>query len=104
METRLPNWIAAMDEEDVHFLRRFVLASGSLKEVAQGYGISYPTVRSRLDRLIAKVEAAEDPSVSDPLRKQIQVLLAEGQLTTVAARKLLTAYRVAQQQEKEGES
>ena len=44
-------WLEYMSEEDLAFIKRFVLASGSLKDVAAGYGISYPTVRLRLDRL-----------------------------------------------------
>lgn len=91
-------WIEALSEEDLHFLRRFLLASGSLKEVANAYGISYPTVRGRLDRLIAKVQAVEDPRIHDPFRRQLQVLLAEGQLSAVAARKLLDAHKAALKQ------
>ena len=34
------------------FIKKFLLASGSLKEVAGLYGVTYPTVRLRLDRLI----------------------------------------------------
>ena len=56
-----PAWLAHLGEEDFHFLRRFLLCSGSLKDLAAEYGVSYPTVRGRLDRFIAKVRAAEDP-------------------------------------------
>ena len=47
----IPVWMEALEDEDVAFIRRFVLASGSLKEMAAQYGVSYPTVRLRLDRL-----------------------------------------------------
>ena len=67
---RFPAWILVLDEEDVQFLRRFLLSSGSLKDLAAEYGVSYPTVRSRLDRLIAKVKAAEDPRITDPLQRK----------------------------------
>ena len=30
----LPDWLAALDEEDLGFIRKFVLSSGSLKEMA----------------------------------------------------------------------
>ena len=53
----LPDWLAGLDEEDVSFIKNFLLASGSLKEAAALYGVSYPTVRLRLDRLIAKIRA-----------------------------------------------
>ena len=54
----MPEWLASLDEEDVSFIKKFVLASGSLKEVAGIYGVTYPTVRLRLDRLIQKISLA----------------------------------------------
>ena len=57
----LPDWLAGLDEEDLGFIRKFVLASGSLKEVAQLYGVTYPTVRLRLDRLIQKIRLGKTP-------------------------------------------
>ena len=55
----LPAWLAELDEEDLAFVKKFLLASGSLKEVAALYGVSYPTVRLRLDRLIQKIRLTE---------------------------------------------
>ena len=43
--TTLPPWMTDLEEEDWAFAKRFLLASGSLKEVAAQYGVSYPTVR-----------------------------------------------------------
>lgn len=42
--------------EQLEFVEKFVIASGSLKEMAKEMGVSYPTVRSRLDRLIETLE------------------------------------------------
>ena len=36
----MPEWLASLDEEDVSFIKKFVLASGSLKEVAGIYGVT----------------------------------------------------------------
>ena len=47
-------WLSELDVEDIHFIKKFVLSSGSLKEIAEIYQVSYPTVRLRLDRLIQK--------------------------------------------------
>ena len=58
MKEPQPLWWEALDEEDRQFLKRFVLSSGSLKALCDEYGVSYPTLRARLDRLIAKVKAA----------------------------------------------
>ena len=51
---------------------------GSLKDLASEYQVSYPTIRGRLDRLIAKVQAAEDPRISDPFVRKLQILVADG--------------------------
>ena len=54
--TMIPPWMSNLDDEDMTFIKRFLLASGSMKEVAAQYGVSYPTVRLRLDRLIQKIQ------------------------------------------------
>ena len=51
--------LARLDAEEQAFVLRFLKASGSLKEVARQYGISYPTVRNRLDGLIERVSRIE---------------------------------------------
>ena len=91
--SQLPEWIRALDEEDLHFLRRFLLASGSLKDVAAEYGVSYPTVRARLDRLIAKVQTASDPKVRTPFERKVRLLVTDNRLSPAAAKELLQAFR-----------
>jgi hypothetical protein len=88
-----PAWVTDLAEEDLHFLRRFLLCSGSLKDLAAEYGVSYPTVRARLDRLIAKVRAAEEPRGADPLERKLRVLVADGQIPSALARELLATHR-----------
>jgi hypothetical protein len=88
-----PAWLEAMDEEDLQFLKRFVLSSGSLKALCDEYQISYPTLRARLDRLIAKVQAADDPKITDAFQLKLQVLVADGKLPPPLARELLKAHR-----------
>ena len=93
MKVPLPAWLEALDEEDVQFLRRFVLSSGSLKALCEEYDVSYPTLRSRLDRLIAKVKAVEDPRAGDAFERRLRVLAADGKISVPVARDLLKAYR-----------
>jgi len=50
----VPEWMINLDDEDISFIKKFLLASGSLKEIANQYGVTYPTVRLRLDKLIQK--------------------------------------------------
>lgn len=47
--------LAALSPEDQSFVCEFVKASGSLKEMAVILKVSYPTVRNRLDDVIAKL-------------------------------------------------
>ncbi|MBN3527004.1 DUF2089 family protein [Paenibacillus apiarius] len=52
----IPSWILALDKESLEFIRKFIINSGSLKNMSQVYDVSYPTVRAKLDRLIKKIE------------------------------------------------
>jgi hypothetical protein len=89
----LPAWLAVLDQEDLGFLKRFLLCSGSLKALAEEYAVSYPTVRARLDRLIAKVQAAEDPKITDPFERKLLVLVADGKIPIGLGKELLRAHR-----------
>src|SRR5438067_11555415 len=48
--------LGALPIEHQRFIELFVLAGGSLKEIAEQTGVSYPTVRSRLDKVIAALK------------------------------------------------
>ena len=93
MKSSLPPWLEAMDEEDQRFLKRFVLSSGSLKALCDEYEVSYQTLRARLDRLIAKVTAAEDPKATDAFERKLRVLVADGKISAALARELLKTHR-----------
>ena len=93
MDAKLPLWTESLEPEDWQFLKRFLVASGSLKTLAEEYDISYPTVRSRLDRLIAKVHAADQADVTDSFHRQLRILVAEERMDLRLARKLLEAHR-----------
>ena len=86
-------WLEVLDEEDQQFLKRFVLSSGSLKALCDEYEVSYPTLRARLDRLIAKVKAAEDPKVADSFQRKLHVLVADGKISAALGRELWKAHR-----------
>lgn len=90
---REKNWTEYMDVEDLTFIKRLVLASGSLKRVAAEYEVSYPTVRLRLDRLIAKIQVIEDQRIQDPFERLLRAKLAEGKLDPETMRALLDAHR-----------
>ena len=88
----LPEWMAELDEEDVSFIRNFLLCSGSLKEVAGRYRVSYPTVRLRLDRLIQKIKLGEDQA-ADPYVALIKRLAVNDKVDFEAAKLLISEYR-----------
>ena len=90
----VPEWMAELEEEDMAFIRRFLLASGSLKEVAGEYGVSYPTVRLRLDRLIQKIRLADDRA-ADPYVALIKRLAVNEKIDFDAAKLLISEYRKA---------
>jgi hypothetical protein len=91
-------WLEELSDEDVAFLKRFLLASGTLKELARQYGISYPTLRLRLDRLIAKVTLLDEKSPASPFERRLRALFADGRLDDDGFRGLLEAYRQEQEQ------
>lgn len=70
----------------------FVLASGSLKEVAALYGVSYPTVRLRLDRLIQKIKISETAE-ADPYVSLVKRLAVDDKLDFDTAKILIGEYR-----------
>jgi hypothetical protein len=50
--------LADLPVEHQRFIEMFVLAGGNLKEIAEQVGVSYPTVRSRLDKVIEMLRGA----------------------------------------------
>ena len=82
-------WLRALSEEDLSFVKRFMLASGSLKDLAKQYGVSYPTLRIRLDRLIEKIQLSEDPRNKDPFRLLIRTLVADGKVSSADAKEII---------------
>ncbi len=90
--TTIPSWMADLEDEDLAFVKKFLLSSGSLKEVAALYGVSYPTVRLRLDRLIQKIQLSETTE-ADPYVSLVKRLAVDDKLDLDTAKVLITAYR-----------
>ena len=88
----MPVWMAEREDEDLTFIKKFLLASGSLKDVASLYGVSYPTVRLRLDRLIQKIQLTENAE-ADPYISLVKRLAVDDKLDFDTAKILITAYR-----------
>ena len=96
----LPEWMTGLEEEDVTFIKKFILASGSLKEVAGQYGVTYPTVRLRLDRLIQKIRLEEN-TAADPYIATIKRLAVNEKIDLDTAKLLIAEYKKIRREKEE---
>ncbi len=71
------------------FLIVFVRNRGVIREVERELGISYPTVRSRLDALLSALGYASPSSRAEVDRAQVLELLENGEITPEVAEKML---------------
>ncbi len=88
----IPDWMANLEDEDLVFIKKFILASGSLKEVAHQYNVTYPTVRLRLDKLIQKIEVSEKGN-NEPYISLIKRLALNEKMDFDTAKILINEYK-----------
>ena len=88
----VPDWMSNLEDEDVEFIKKFVLSSGSLKEMAKEYEVTYPTVRLRLDKLIQKVEI-EDKIEENSYISLIKRYAIDEKIDFEVAKLLISEYR-----------
>ena len=86
-------WMKTLDDEDLIFIKRFLLASGSLKEVAKLYGVTYPTVRVRLNKLIDKINLSESKTDNDEFVSLIKRYVIDEQIEFDTAKNLIAEYK-----------
>lgn len=89
----IPKWMKNLSEEDLIFVKIFLLSSGSLKEIAQIYDVTYPTVRVRLNKLIDKIILSEKENESDEYISMIKRYVIDEQIEFDAAKKLISEYK-----------
>lgn len=87
------NWFDSLEDEDLAFVKRFILCSGSLKDLAGAYEVSYPTLRLRLDRLIEKIKILDDQKIEDRYERLLRAQFADGKLDASTFKHLLGAYQ-----------
>ncbi len=87
------NWFDSLEEEDLAFVKRFILCSGSLKDLAGAYEVSYPTLRLRLDRLIEKIKILDNQKIEDRYERLLRAQFADGKLDASTFKRLLSAYQ-----------
>ena len=94
MDTRdLPGWVLGLDDADLQLIRRFVLASGSLKQLAADYDVSYPTIRGRVDALIERMRLLDANTGDDALEARIRLLVASGEMDLALGKEILKLHR-----------
>jgi len=98
----VPMWMKNLDDEDMIFIKRFLLASGTLKEVAKLYGVTYPTVRVRLNKLIDKIKLAEDKTDNDEFVELIKRYVIDEDIEFDVAKNLITEYKKIKEKSKNG--
>lgn len=85
-EFELPQ-LARLNIEDQVFVTAFMRSHGSIKEMEQVFGISYPTVKSRLTRIAQSLEFVE--TNPRPSRAEILDQLKRGEITADQAIRLM---------------
>ena len=88
----IPEWFLDLDSEDAEFIKKFLITSGSLKDIAKIYSVSYPTVRLRLDRLIQKIHMS-DNKTREPYVELIKNLALDQKLDFETAKLLIDEYK-----------
>ena len=75
--------LARLSWEDQIFVAAFLRSHGSIKEMEQVFGVSYPTVKARLNRIAAQLEFVEtDPK---PSRNEVLDRLERGEISAADA-------------------
>jgi len=92
-----------LSEEDLDFITQFVLASGSLKEMAQLHHVSYPTIRLSLDRLIASLQKSVNGEPPDPMTDLLADMVERGEIKVAVAKSIRTVHKNAIDRMKEME-
>lgn len=80
-----PGPFAGLNDEQLAFMRLFVVNRGNMSDVERSLGVSYPTVRAKLDDLIAALtepEAAPAAKPSRPLtRDEVLARISDGRMS-----------------------
>jgi hypothetical protein len=100
--SRTQHPLFALGEGELDLVLQLVLASGSLKDLAEVYKVSYPTIRLRMDRLIERVRQITKGTTPDPMMQLLADLVERGDIAVPAARAVRDLYRRQMAEPKEG--
>src|SRR5713226_10082075 len=94
--------LLSLTEEELDLVLQLVLASGSLKDLARVYQVSYPTIRLRVDRLIERVRQLANGAKPDPMIQLLAELVERGEISVPAARSVRDLYRQQKENSNDG--
>lgn len=77
--------LGALPREDQDLIVQLVLHSGSLKDLAATYDVSYPTIRNRLDRVIQRLRVIVEGRRPDGLAELLAQMVERGEIAREAA-------------------
>jgi hypothetical protein len=75
--------LARLSYDDQVFVAMFIKVHGSIKEMEQAFGISYPTVKARINRICEQLGFVESTTVSN--KEDILARLERGEITVSQA-------------------
>jgi hypothetical protein len=79
--------LARLSDEDQVFVAHFIRIHGSIKEMEQAFGVSYPTIKARLNKIGSQLQLVEVTPISK--RDEILGRLERGEISAKdAAEKL----------------
>ena len=78
--------LSRLSRGDQELIAELVLHSGSLKGLAKAYGVSYPTIRQRLDRVIERLRELMAGREPDELGELLSEMVARGEVSVSSAR------------------
>ena len=87
--------LSRLPKEDLDLILELVVCSGSLKDLASSYRVSYPTIRMRLDKVIERVRALRNGSAINPMTELLAGMIERGEVTPAAARSIREEHKRA---------
>lgn len=85
------DWFFSLEKEEQEFLKRFILASGSLKQLAKEYEVSYPTVRIRVDKIIEKIKLSDNNR--DTFEINIMQMVIDEKISLDSAKEIIRKHK-----------
>jgi hypothetical protein len=77
--------LARLQAEDQVFVMAFVRSDGSIKEMEKTFGVSYPTIKSRLSRIASQFQMVETVPAASPIKDDTLTALERGEITAEEA-------------------